>query len=413
VRIHRTVPPTAAPLSFGVLWHGLVGIFLGNQYLKRLEREVKEYFGVRYVFFVASGTAGLYLILQALKTISHKQEVVIPAYNCFSVPSAIVKAGLKVSLCDVNPETLDFDYRSLKETINEETLCVIPNHLFGIPSDMGHLTRLCKDKGVFLIEDSAQAMGGKYNGRMLGTMGSAGVFSLSRGKNLTCGSGGIVVTNLAPIANAIERQYAKLASPNLAHTINEFLQVAAMSLFVHPNLYWLPAGLPFLRLGKTTFLKEFPVARFSGMKAGLLFRWQERLERSNRNRAGTADYYCRLLSFRYNDAPIPYLRLPFITRTAKMRHWIESKSRKLGLGVGPMYPTAINEIAELRSEFNGKSFPGAMELGKRLITIPTHHLLSEKDKKAIAELFRELSIADGFSVGHNPDTPTPEARQYL
>ena len=64
-------------------------------------------------------------------------------------------------------------------------------------------------------------------------------------------------------------------------------------------------------------------------------------------------------------------------------------SQKQGLGISLMYPTAINEIEELRGTFNGKVFPAAKETAERLLTIPTHHFLSERDRKGIYELFRE------------------------
>jgi len=115
-------------MSAGHILHGLAGVLYGKRYLNRLSEEFKDYFGVGSVFFVSSGRAALYLILQALKSLSPKQQVVIPAYTCFSVPSAIVKAGLKVTLCDVDPETFDFDRNQLEKTIGQDTLCVIPTH---------------------------------------------------------------------------------------------------------------------------------------------------------------------------------------------------------------------------------------------------------------------------------------------
>jgi len=391
MKVKQTLPPTAAPIKLRDLLHGLAGILLSKRYLNKLEEEIREYFSVRYVFLVSSGKAALYLTLHALKSLSSKQQVVIPAYTCFSVPSAIVKAGLKVSLCDINPETFDFDSDLLKKTINQDTLCVIPNHLFGIPSDMDRIKQLCKDRGVFIIEDAAQAMGGRCNGKMLGTIGDVGFFSLGRGKNITCGSGGILVTNSQYIADALERKHSTLRHPNMMEIITEFFQVAVMSAFIHPMLYWLPAGLPFLKLGQTIYYKDFPVAKLSGMKAGLLYRWRERLKRSNRIRSETTTYYRERLWFATNSRPtVPYLRLPIIVRSREMRDSIYSRSREQGLGIRPMYPTAINEIEELRSQFKSRRFPVAEEVAEQLLTIPTHHLVSENYKKRICDLFNEM-----------------------
>ncbi len=396
MRPQRTVPPAAAPLSIRNLWHGLCGMFHGDAYQARLKAEIREHLDVKYVFFVSSGKAALYLILRALSSLSPKQQTIIPAYTCFSVPSAIVKAGLEVGLCDIDPETLDFDHDLLQQAVNEDTLCVIPNHLFGIPSDMDQINRLCKDRGVFVVEDAAQVMGSKYNKKALGTIGDVGFFSLGRGKRITCGSGGIIVTNSKPIADAIEGEYATLSWPSSIGTIADFLRVLIMSIFINPALYWLPAGLPFLKLGETIFYDDFRVAKFSGMKAGLLYGWRENLERSDRIRVEMTEYYSDQLMF--NSKPsLPYLRLPLLVHSRETRDRIYHESREQGLGVGPMYPTPVSAVKELKPRYDGMRFPMAEGVADKLLTLPTHHLLSRNDKIAICELFWGVN----FSVPEN------------
>jgi dTDP-4-amino-4,6-dideoxygalactose transaminase len=102
MKIQHTIPPAASPVNLNDLLHGLVGVFSGKKYLKKLEEELKDYFNVRHVFLVSSGKAALTIILRALKSLApEKNEVLIPAYTCYSVPSSIVKADLKTSLCDI------------------------------------------------------------------------------------------------------------------------------------------------------------------------------------------------------------------------------------------------------------------------------------------------------------------------
>ena len=161
MKIRRIIPPAAAPVDLKALFYGVAGFFNEEEYLKRLEREVRDYFNVKHVFLVSSGKAALTVILNALKSLSpERDEVLIPAYTCFSVPSAIKKAGLKVALCDIDTKTFDFQQGLLKKAINKKTLCVMPNHLFGIPSDVKGIIDVCKGKGIFVLEDAAQAMGG-------------------------------------------------------------------------------------------------------------------------------------------------------------------------------------------------------------------------------------------------------------
>src|SRR5918996_838299 len=96
-------------------------------------------------------------------------------------------------------------------------------HLFGVPSDIERIRTLCRARGIFVVEDAAQAMGAEFNGRKLGTGADVGIFSLGRGKNITCGSGGIVLTNSDRIAEAIARHYDKLMTPGLAEMLKDLV----------------------------------------------------------------------------------------------------------------------------------------------------------------------------------------------
>lgn len=387
MKIQRTIPPAAAPLHWRDLVYGLGGISSGEKSVERFEEEIKEYFGVRYVFTVSSGKAALALILRALKTLSSKREVVIPAYTCFSVPSAIVKAGLKVKLCDIDASTLDFDYKMLETKMNENTLCVVPNHLFGIPSDLDRIQSLCRLRGIYIVEDAAQAMGGIYKGRKLGTIGDVGFFSFGRGKNITCGSGGVILTNSQQIASAIERECTSLERPGFSESVKEWISLVLMKIFIRPALFWFPNGLPFLKLGETFFYKDFPMKRFSGMKSGLLRRWKERLEQSQRDRTENGSYFIKSLCAHVpGRKDIPYLRLPIVVESVEKRNRIYSLSRERGLGVSVMYPTAIDKIEELRADFQGEAFPSAKEVAEKLVTVPVHALMSDRDRTAITEL---------------------------
>jgi dTDP-4-amino-4,6-dideoxygalactose transaminase len=388
LKIQRTIPPTATLISLSDLLRGLSGIFLREKEIKKFESEMKASLGVKHLYFVSSGKAALYLILTALRSISDRRQVVIPAYTCFSVPSAIKKAGLEVKLCDIDLSTLHFDDRQLEKTVTEETLCVVPNHLFGIPEEMDRINELCKKKGVYVVEDAAQAMGGNDRGRPLGTLGDVGFFSLGRGKNITCGSGGIIVTNSTSIAEALSPIYSDLPVSSTRETFSEYVQLLFMVFFIRPALYWFPSGLPFLKLGQTLYYENFPVKRLSSVKVGLLRNWRTRLDRSNRLRVeAAADFIQRLHLKSFGEDPLPYLRLPVLMQSREQKERLCIESRKKGLGVSPMYPSAINEVAEIGSDFREEVFPSAMRAAERLVTLPTHPLLSEQDKKKICELF--------------------------
>ncbi len=287
IRIGRTIPPAAPPLGWSDLWHAVIGALRPDRSIRVLEDELRAEFGVRHAFTVSSGKAALTVALMALKPGSSKRDVVIPAYTCFSVPAAVLKAGLRPVLCDIDPATFDFDHAQLARTMNGDTLCVVAHHLFGSPAAIDRIRALCTVHGVALVEDAAQAMGGESRGRRLGTIGDVGIFSLGRGKSLTCGSGGIIVTNSLRLRDAIARIYETLPKPSRLAQLSDFVRLAIMMLFIRPSLYWIPAALPFLGLGRTVFPRQIPLGALSGMPAGFLRRLGERGSASDASRAPT------------------------------------------------------------------------------------------------------------------------------
>jgi perosamine synthetase len=404
MRVQRTLPPAAAPLTLGDLLHGLDGTFHGEGYSRRLEAELREYFGARHVFLVSSGKAALTLILLALSRLSGRREVVLPAYTCFSVPAAVERAGLSLKLADVDPETLDFDYDSLGNAIGPDTLCVVCQHLFGVPADVERIQRLCDQTGAFLIEDAAQAMGARYRDQMVGSLADVGFFSLGRGKNITAGSGGIILTNRECIAEALREAYEELGIPTITTALGELVRLALMSILIRPTLYWLPAGLPFLRLGETRFELDFPIRRMSGMNAGILSNWRDRLTRANAIRVTIAAYLRAQLGFENaHGATIPYLRFPVMMDSRQARDRVHDLAMTRGLGVSRMYPTPINEIQEIKDRFAGRTFPFAKLIADRLLTLPTHHLVADSDRRSVCELLRYGEV--GGAVNEAARTP--------
>ncbi|HSL20174.1 MAG TPA: DegT/DnrJ/EryC1/StrS family aminotransferase [Vicinamibacterales bacterium] len=392
MRIGRTVPPAAAPLCWRALWHGLAGAFAGGRAIRAREDEIRRQFDVGHVFLVSSGSAALALALMALKSLSARSQVVIPAYTCFSVPAAVLKAGLRPVLCDIDPDTFDFDHALLERTITQDTLCVVTHHLFGVPSDVERTKALCRPNRIFVVEDAAQAMGIEARGGKLGTLGDLGVFSFGRGKNVTCGSGGALITRSSEIAAAIRRRWMNVPAARLRDVARDVAQLALMTVFIRPRLYWVPASLTFLRLGETTFPSDVPVRRMAGITAGLLRGWRERLLRSNQARRETATYFHRRLPVPA-AAPHPYLRMPLLASSPGEKDKLCSLSRARGLGLSAAYPTPVSDIPQIRSAFRGQQFPSARRVAENLLTLPTHHWLSDRDKQAIADLWRAARIA--------------------
>src|SRR5947208_14968816 len=119
MRIGRTLPPAATPIGVREIVSGLCGIFRGRKELGRFRSELKEHFGVKHCFLVSSGKAAFTLILLALKELfPDRDEVLIPAFTCYSVPSSVVPSGRRIRLCDVRPDSFDFDFDKLSTLLS-------------------------------------------------------------------------------------------------------------------------------------------------------------------------------------------------------------------------------------------------------------------------------------------------------
>lgn len=381
----RTLSPAAAPLTRKDLFNGLRGLVRGECARLELEQELRDYFSVKYVFCVNSGKTALTLILSALQELSPKKEVVLPAYTCFSVPSAVLRAGLRPRLCDVDERTFDFKFEELQRVIGPDTLCVVPCHLFGIPADLGRIQMLCKANSVMLVEDAAQAMGVTQDNRKLGTVGDVGFYSLGRGKMITCGEGGVIVTNSDQLAQALARRHADLPKPTFIHAVIDLLKTSLMLILIRPSLFWIPASIPFLKLGQTFFDQTFPMTRLSMANVGLMRCWRERLTQSLQGRRANAKEYQQVLrSSEPTAQPLAYLRFPVLTVGRSGRDALMARAHQDGIGLSLMYPSTLNEIEEVR-DVEGQ-YPGAQSIVDRLVTLPTHEHVSSLDKQVICAL---------------------------
>jgi len=164
---------------------------------KELEQLLKDYLGVKHVILTTNATAALFMAIKADSIIKGKKEfeVIVPDLTMFATATAVEWAGGKPILVDVENEGMTIDVKKIEEKINHKTTAIIPVHILGRASDMDEISRIAERHNLSIIEDAAGALGSKKNGKYLGTFGKVGVFSLQSNKIITCGQGGIIVTN--------------------------------------------------------------------------------------------------------------------------------------------------------------------------------------------------------------------------
>ncbi len=161
---------------------------------EELERMIAEYTGATYCVMTVNGTVSLWLALRALG-IGRGDEVLVPNLTMIASPNAVVLAGASPVLVDVEPNTLCIDMVRAAEAITPRTKALMYVPLNGRSGDMEIVAAFCKEQGLFLLEDAAQALGSRYQGKHLGTFGDIGSFSFSVPKIITTGQGGALVTD--------------------------------------------------------------------------------------------------------------------------------------------------------------------------------------------------------------------------
>ena len=181
-------------LETGILMrYGFDGARKGIWKAKELEQEICTTFGCSYAQLTSSGTAALTTAMAALG-IGHGDEVIMPSFTFVASFEAVISVGAVPVLVDVD-ESLTLNPDAVRQAITPKTKCVMPVHMCGSMADMDALSNICEQNDLILLEDACQSIGGTYKGKMLGTIGHAGTFSFDFVKTITCGEGGVVMTN--------------------------------------------------------------------------------------------------------------------------------------------------------------------------------------------------------------------------
>jgi dTDP-4-amino-4,6-dideoxygalactose transaminase len=159
----------------------------------RFEENFAEYMGTRFALGVTSGTAALDCAVTGLG-IGPGDEVIVPAYTWWSDYTCVVHAGALPVFADID-RTLNIDPKDFERKITPRTKAVIAVHLLGTPCDMDPIMQTARKRGVAVLEDCAQCVGGTYHGKKLGSIGDVGIYSFQVNKMITSGEGGAVVTS--------------------------------------------------------------------------------------------------------------------------------------------------------------------------------------------------------------------------
>ncbi len=159
------------------------------------EKEMASYLGVKHAIGCNSGTDALLIALRALG-VGGGDEVICPSFTFFATSEVVSQLGATPVFVDIDPQTYNLDVSLVDKAVTSKTRAIIPVHLYGNAVDMNPLLAVAERHGLKVIEDVAQAVGGSYDGKKLGTFGDIGAYSFFPSKNLgSFGDAGMMVTN--------------------------------------------------------------------------------------------------------------------------------------------------------------------------------------------------------------------------
>ncbi|MDY6916092.1 MAG: DegT/DnrJ/EryC1/StrS family aminotransferase [Candidatus Cloacimonadota bacterium] len=332
---------------------------LGPQ-VKELEKKMSDYCDTKYAVGCASGTDALVLSLKALE-LERGSEVITTTFTFFATASSIHRVGLVPKFVDIHPRTFNIDPNKIEDAITDKTKAIIVVNLFGQPAEMDKIMAIAQKHNLYVIEDNAQGIGGKFEGKTAGSIGDIGTLSFFPSKNLgAMGDGGMCITNDKKIADRLRMLRVHGENPKYFHR-------------------WV--GLN---------------SRLDTIQAAVLLVKLKYVDKWSKMRQQNADYYYQKLE------DIPQIALPYIhhkatsiynqfTLIAEKRDELLQHLLKNNIGCAVYYPQPLH-LQDCFSYLNCKEgkFPIAEEISKQVISIPIYSELPTEKQDYVIEKIKEF-----------------------
>ncbi|HET7114475.1 MAG TPA: DegT/DnrJ/EryC1/StrS family aminotransferase [Pyrinomonadaceae bacterium] len=336
--------------------------FVGGDEVRRFESEFAAYCEAKACVGVGNGTDALYLTLRALG-IGPGDEVITVAHTFIATSEAISMTGATPIFIDVLEDTMLMDPALIEPAITPRTKAIVPVHLYGQSCDMDAIMEIARKHDLKVVEDAAQAHGGRWRGQRVGSIGDAATFSFYPGKNLGAfGDAGAVVSQ------------------------DEGLIERIRMLANHG------------RLEKYTHKMEGVNSRLDGMQAAILRVKLRYLDEWNQKRRAHADFYLESLSpseFRPqavnpNAEPVWHL---FVVRLAD-REALQKKLKDEGIATGIHYPVPLHvQPAYENRQIPLGSLPVTERAANEVVSLPMYPELSEAQLESIVNAMTMADIS--------------------
>ena len=328
----------------------------GGGNVLKFENEFRKYVGSNDCIAVNSGTAALNLAL-SLVNIKNK-EVILPSLSFVSTAHAVIRNGGKPVFVDINPTTLCIDPNHIKKAITKRTRIILPVHFAGLPCNLSEIMNVCKEHNLRLIEDAAHAAGASYKNKKIGAHGMAVCFSFHAVKNLAMPTGGLISINHKDHKKfrkmLLSRRWCGITNrKDSDYDVDEVCENYYMNEF--------SAGLGLVQL--------------------------KILDKMNRIRRNIVRRYTKEINLGK--------KMPFDKNCVYHFYWILIKNRKqfrkkmqeFGIETGIHYKP-IHSFSLYKSNL---TLPVTEQVGKTIVTVPTHPNLTDADVSKIIKLINKYS----------------------
>jgi perosamine synthetase len=339
-----------------------------GKYVEDFQTEFAKYCNCKYGITTTSGTTAIHLALSSIG-LRKNDEVIVPAFTMIGSVFPIVYCGAKPVLVDAESETWNMDTNQIQEKITERTKAIMPVHIYGHSCDMDPIIDVAREHDLYVIEDAAEAHGALYKGRKVGGIGDIGCFSFYANKIITCGEGGMLVTNNEKIARHA------LALKDLSFTSDR------ERIYLHSEV-----GYNY---------------RMTNLQAAVGLAQLERADELVEKRIKNAHQYNQLLK---NTSG---LRLPTEKDWARNVYWMYSilVEADFGLGRDELMSQLAKKGVETRAFFipmnkqpvfnnmnwfKDESYPIAEELSKKGLYLPSSSGLKKEEIRYVCDSINEI-----------------------
>lgn len=363
------------------------GAYINGPYTKKLEERLKEYLNVKHVIGVANGTDALVITLKSLG-IKEGDEVITTPFTFFATAEAISMVGAKPVFVDVRLEDFNIDSEKIEIAITDKTKAIMPVHIFGTPADMDKINEIAQRYNLYVIEDACQAIGAKYKGKMVGSIGDVACFSFFPTKNLgTYGDGGLITTNndeIASVCRALKAHGSGVQGEIAFNLLNNVQKEVREEKNVDDTVYNPKKYYNYL-IGYNSRLDELH-AGILNIKLDYLDKWNDkRIENARYFDENLKNMEFKLMNLDKENKNVYHM---YILQSENRERLIE-KLEKNGIGYGIYYPVPLHlQKVYKKMGYKEGDMPNSEYLSKRTIAIPVDPELIQEEKEYILSVLR-------------------------